>query len=827
MRANLPDREYFIDKPVPGRPDLLITEYVKSGNNAHVFKARLERTGRDVACKIIPRKNLADGGDTAVWEDEVRKADALENSVVVKCEGVIEWKDSEAGIDCIVLVFPFIEGRSLRDTLADKNSAFNVASILICLETLLELLAEMNARGISHGDLHTGNIIVEHRRFALRDSPFAFRVTDFGVADVTSDPGPRDDFHQVGIVLNEMLRAVDFQAPGAPDDKFIFLQLRDVFVRYLTDDDPTRNSFARQARLLFEQLRSLPARFRSSDAGKAEMTSPFDFLSCEQIGDASLLEALYSNRFLGIDVIRARNNMVLTGPRGCGKSTVFKSLSLPHRLKVTGAPPDTVQFIGIYYRCDDLYFAFPNYQMPGRREAWDLPLHFITTTLLALLFEAIGEWGEKHFREEFLRIQPAVCARLWEVIGLQPPSQPNAYSFSALVRALQKERTKAAERQKFAHSPDRGLGYNCGVGVLTKACEALSEAFPFLRERPIYFFVDDYSSPKISVDLQRNLNRLLTQRTPFCFFKISTESPVSFEREDVDGKHYPEGREFEMLNLGVEFLGARDDLKLGFVEDVFARRFAKAAETFPVGFLEELLGSNREQSQNDHARQIRQSALGRGSKPILWGKETLCQLCSGDIHYLIGLVRDMVITAGGDAEIVKSTVTPRVPKDVQNQEIRTAAGAFLKSLTGIVKHGDRLKRIVEAFGTVAYTHLLYRDAPNQGEQTSIPKQATRIEPLEEPKLSPDAQRIYSELLRYSVFIEDVRGKSRRGGDVSRLYLRRLLIPHFNLTFSRRDSIELEPSQIEVLLNDPETFLKAKRLKGVSADEHPTFNFDPI
>jgi len=30
----------------------------------------------------------------------------------------------------------------------------------------------------------------------------------------------------------------------------------------------------------------------------------------------------------------------------------------------------------------------------------------------------------------------------------------------------------------------------------------------------------------------------------------------------------------------------------------------------------------------------------------------------------------------------------------------------------------------------------------------------------------------------------------------------------------------------VLLNDPETFLKAKRLKGVSGDEHPTFNFEP-
>jgi len=280
-----------------------------------------------------------------------------------------------------------------------------------------------------------------------------------------------------------------------------------------------------------------------------------------------------------------------------------------------------------------------------------------------------------------------------------------------------------------------------------------------------------------------------------------------------------------MLNLGLDFLKARDDLKLGFVEDVFERRFAKAAEGFPVGFLDELLGSNKGQAQNDHARLIRQSALNQGPKLVLWGKETLSQLCSGDIHYLIGLVRDMVISVGGDAEIQKSTTTPRVPKDVQNREIRTAAGAFLNSLTGIVKHGDRLKRIVEAFGTVAYTHLLYQDSPNQNERESIPKQATRIEPLQEPKLGGDAECMYNELLRYSVFIEDVRGKSRRGHVVARLYLRRLLIPHFNLTFSTRDSIELEPTQIEVLLNDPETFLKAKRLKAVSDNEHPTFDFE--
>jgi hypothetical protein len=78
-------------------------------------------------------------------------------------------------------------------------------------------------------------------------------------------------------------------------------------------------------------------------------------------------------------------------------------------------------------------------------------------------------------------------------------------------------------------------------------------------------------------------------------------------------------------------------------------------------------------------------------------------------------------------------------------------------------------------------------------------------------LSQRAQRLYDELLRYSVFIEDFRGKSRRGKVVPRLFLRRFLIPHFNLTFSTRDSIELEPEEFEALLLEPRSFEQSMRL----------------
>jgi hypothetical protein len=343
-----------------------------------------------------------------------------------------------------------------------------------------------------------------------------------------------------------------------------------------------------------------------------------------------------------------------------------------------------------------------------------------------------------------------------------------------------------------------------GPDVLLKVCAMVSEHLSFLRRRPIYFFVDDYSSPKITKELQSNLNRIFMQRTSVCFFKLSTESPVSFAKDDIDKKNYVEGREFILQNLGSTYLHAEVDLKLTFIEDVFRRRFAQSKPNFPARELEELLGSSLPVNNNEMARQIR-----AGKKPRLSGKEILC---SGDIHYLINIVRNMVALSGYPGQSPKSRDASKIPATKQNQAIREEAGRFLKNLRGIPRRGEQLVSIVEAFGQVSHSHMKYLDSTN--EKGTPPKQASRIEPYENFSLSQDARELYDELLRYSVFIEDFRGKSRRGSVVPRLFLRRFLIPHFNLTFSTRDSIELEPQDFEKFLTNPKGFEQQWRLKSL-------------
>ena len=99
---------------------------------------------------------------------------------------------------------------------------------------------------------------------------------------------------------------------------------------------------------------------------------------------------------------------------------------------------------------------------------------------------------------------------------------------------------------------------------------------------------------------------------------------------------------------------------------------------------------------------------------------------------------------------------------------------------------------------------------NQG--TLSPRQAIRIEIIDEFNLSEKARKIYQALLRWHVFLPDWRGRSVRGFMVPRLFLNRRLIPYARLSFSGKDSISLRSDEFEQLLLGPQKFERYWRNK---------------
>lgn len=816
MKAYLPPKENFIGKTIDGFPGHRIERHAGSGANAHVFRAYDPTTKSVLAFKFVPRANLVVTPDPERYLEEAKRANQLENEAVVHHHRVVEYKDENSETDCIVFVCDFVEGKSLREYISKKSlhEAINISFILGFLETILGLLYELDQVNLVHGDLHSGNVIVNQPRFSLTPA-LRFRITDFGIRRLSTQTSVTDDCLSAARLLNELLSCITYSRLSSRD-RFYFTVIRDELKRHLLEEDSTRDEFARSPMQIFGKMNRIEGRYREEREANLGMPvrldSPFDYPNSEQIGKSHLLlQSLYSSRLLGLEEIASRSNMVLTGPRGCGKTTVFRALSLDYLSSTGDDDPDNTPYIGIYYGCDDLYFAFPRYRRPDRQELIDVPVHFIVVTLMSRLLEQLSEWALKYFEDEWRQRVGTAASRLWSAFGWSPPTGTSATELTSLIRHLRdRERLRAADKHRYGHDPSQSVGRYLSPDAMITACTVLREEFSFLRTKPFHFFVDDYSKPKISEDLQLSLNRLFLLRTEGIFFKLSTESPVSFARRDVDGKNYVEGREFEFVNLGLRYITDSSSRPLRFLEDIFVRRFGMV-DDYPVSTLDQLLGSFP-RNENALARVFRDEASesDKSQHAHYAGKETIAAMCSGDIHYVIRLVARMVDEFGGRDALRVSTSSPAIPPQEQTKAIRAAAGSFMESIRTLPGVGSRLSDVVGAFGQVAHSYLVHRTAKNE---TSRPAhQASRIEPYETLRLSPDAQQILDELLRYSIFIEDPRGKSRRGRIVPRYYLRRYLIPHFNLTFSKRDSIELGPVSLQDLLLTPDRFESRRRLR---------------
>src|SRR6188508_2517310 len=149
--------------------DLVLGRYrplrpLGSGGMGHVWLARDERSGLDVALKMVGRE-----GKAAVRaEREARAAAALRHP---RCQRIYAFaRDS----DHVYISYEYIPGKTLRQALAagelDDRAAVEVAA------QVLEALAHAHARGIVHRDVKPSNVLL------AESAQVDARLLDFGLA---------------------------------------------------------------------------------------------------------------------------------------------------------------------------------------------------------------------------------------------------------------------------------------------------------------------------------------------------------------------------------------------------------------------------------------------------------------------------------------------------------------------------------------------------------------------------------------------------------------------------------------------------------------------
>jgi len=154
---------------IPSTRELVLGRYravrpLGSGGSGSVWLARDERTGLDVALKIIPREGKA----AARAEREALAARRLRHDRCVRAYDV--------GHDAshVYIAYEYVPGRTVREAMrADAVSDEDAVEIAA---QVLDALAHAHRAGIVHRDVKPSNVLLEDR------DGVAVRLLDFGLA---------------------------------------------------------------------------------------------------------------------------------------------------------------------------------------------------------------------------------------------------------------------------------------------------------------------------------------------------------------------------------------------------------------------------------------------------------------------------------------------------------------------------------------------------------------------------------------------------------------------------------------------------------------------
>jgi serine/threonine protein kinase len=653
-----------------------ILEYCKSGKRGHVFRAK-HKHGGERALKFIPNEKLRSG-----WQEEARKAHLLEQQP----NTVRFYEIFFHGEDYSVMVFDFIKGTALEELIAEGR--LTVGDVQRILENLLFFRRDCLEKNLRHGDLHPGNIIL---RRPTMGAPRAYEVmiTDFGIGYTGAILQPKEDSIQIGLIATLMLQSITREDLTQEDRAFYDEFCRGAAIKILKESSPLERGDEKVAvqKLLDEFVRIEKSVYTPQPVSTGH--SRFgDYLAGEQLGNRwKEWEELFVSSFPGYEDIVSRNTSVLTGTRGCGKTIVFRRLSKLLAFEV-GPVDDGAAgaLVGIYLNMNDIAdaFLFEQPRQPDKNFAMRV-IQFFHLSLLAEIVRIAGIAREKQPGNGQQVLDKANHWLFDYIVGLiDPGTLYPGPGFETRVAGSLIERLK--DNIRHAKTPLDQVSAFAQNDWLKRFVPELQGRIPWITDRPLYFFLDDYSLPRVSESLQTVLNSVIFQRSDCFFFKISTESPSTFCRTEYSGKTLDDPHDFELTDLGSVTIDLPDEDRANFLDEVSRRRFARE-DRFRGQTLAQVLGSF-DRSWANLARGIRRQ-LGQDisdseskdrekkSRSVLYfGREIFVNMWSGDTRSMVRIAQDLL-------EQLSRNNVPTLPINpkLQDKVFRNTGGEFLHLLS--------------------------------------------------------------------------------------------------------------------------------------------------
>jgi len=776
---------------------LTVENVLGCGNTAVTYEAR-DDSGVRWALKLVTRESY---GDRAPFREVARFSEAEDERFLVFPKEIGDWTLRVGSKDHEFVFFKSrcVRGVTLEEFITSHTNFCTKTEILRYAENVAAALNELNRLGFSHGDLHNRNIMREVIGEHGISPEVRYVIIDFSEAHPTEDT--QDSLSKDIERFGEHLRCfydVVSQRESLTREEERILQAIAHIPGLLNGTAPESMAISTPKQILERLNHAL------STVAQPPRTlhDPFHPLSTENIASDALLADLCFTEMPWTTDLEKISNVLLIGPRGCGKTMIFRRLRL--KTKIAAKKFKEIQedpYVAFYIPCESVFYMrfsdLSEVDVDKNKEA--LVLYF-NMAILAEVCSALCTMPvavasiPQAATVALVRFAKDELSPLWQTLRL-PAALTNLDELANCSRAVMRHIRKAVGSGEAIHA------YGA-TDFVARLVEIVKSKVPALSQKYLLFFLDDYTHGRVPIALQEALHPTVCQRSSDVGFKLAAHMFGSIY-DSPRPLTLDEGRNIMVINLGSAYLNRNKRKREGkLLLKILDARFKHSSSY--EGPIERWLGKTAYPGNKTLSRTLRD----QNHKTYYHGTKCLMDLCTGDYSEMIRMVGEIF----REANVGPGSSVRKIPASVQHRAIYKVSREYLSRVRHIRPDGQKLFEIVDNFGKLSRKLLVEREQVTQG-LTSQGK------PREEPydlltvyvdditKTPPMAQSVWQRLQKASVFVEVGLATSQRSVVADRATLRRIYCPAFRTTLTSSEHLQLSKDAFEYFIDKPDEFCR--------------------